>query len=116
MAFRLPPFRWPLDRRQWEDVYRKITDAAAFLWDQIDKSGASIGDIPNRGHNLLTNILGWASGSDTTQNKHISEADGKVWQDHVSSATHVPPLPTAALTDGQIWVVRNGQWEILNIS
>lgn len=56
MAFLLPPFKWPLNQKQWELVYRKLTAAASLIWDQLDKTGASIGDIPNRSHTVLTDI------------------------------------------------------------
>lgn len=82
----LPPFKWPLGQREWEQVYRKITGAGALLWSQIDKTGSSIGDLANRSHSLLQNILGWSTGADTTQNKHISQSDGTKWDDGANQA------------------------------
>jgi len=90
MGFQLPPFKWPLNQQQWELVYRKLTTAAALIWDQVDKTGSSLSDLTSRAHSQLTDILGWSSGGGTAKDKHISQADGKVWQDHatVNSHTH----------------------------
>jgi hypothetical protein len=82
----LPPFKWPLEERQWEQVYRKITALLAFDWGQVDKAGSSIADLTNKAHSLLTSILGWTSGTDTTQNKHISQADGTKWDEGADQA------------------------------
>lgn len=85
----LPPFKWPLDEKQWEQVYRKITAALALAWGQVDKTGSSIADLTNKAHSLLTNILGWTSGTETTQDRHISQANGKKWEDHVNDTPDI---------------------------
>lgn len=81
MAFNLPPFKWPLDQRQWEDVYRKITDAAAFIWNQIDKTGANLTDIPNRNHADLQNI-------NTSTYTHLSATNHTDLTDGGASTLH----------------------------
>lgn len=54
-----------------------------FYLDVFMRKGSSLEDIENRLHSMLQEILGWETGTDAVQDKHISEADGKVWQDHV---------------------------------
>lgn len=56
MALRLPPFKWPLDRRDWELVYRKMTEAAALIWNQIDMTGSALSDLTTRPHSALTDL------------------------------------------------------------
>lgn len=54
-----------------------------FYLDAFMRKGSSLEDIETRLHSMLQSVLGWSTGTDTVQERHISEADGKVWQDHV---------------------------------
>jgi len=78
---------------QWErwltQVQRALGNIAGIAWKQLDKAGSSLADVETRTHALLTSILGWTSGADTVQNKHISQADGKKWEDHVDASQNV---------------------------
>jgi len=78
---------------QWErwltQVQRALGNIAGIAWKQLDKSGSSLADIETRTHALLTSISGWTSGADAVQNKHISQANGKKWEDHVDASQNV---------------------------
>jgi hypothetical protein len=90
-----PPFpKQPIDpsdtrsvsmwqRQFYEPLYRILGRVAGVTWDMVSKAGSKLSDLSERPHSQLQTIEGWTSGADSTQNKHISQADGKVWQDHV---------------------------------
>lgn len=40
-------------------------------------------DTTTKTHESLVDVLGWTTGTGVTTDKHISQAQGKVWQDHV---------------------------------
>jgi len=90
MAVNLPPFKGNFGSPQWvrwlEEAYRKITSLSAISWAQVDKTGSSLADLATRTHAMLQSILGWSSGTDTTQNKHISQADGRKWDEGANQA------------------------------
>ena len=73
--------------QQWErwiqQLQRVLSFAGGVAWGIINKAGSKLSDIETRTHAMLTDVLGWTTGTDTAQVKHISNADGKVWQDHV---------------------------------
>lgn len=70
--------RWSLEL--WRRL--KNTSLLAILWASIDKTTASLADLPTRAHSLLTGILGAdVTSTDTTKDKHISDADAKRWED-----------------------------------
>lgn len=77
----LPPFKWPLDQRQWEQVYRKITAALAIVWDQIDATGSSLTDLTTRNHADLQNI-------NTANYTHLTAANHTDLTDAGDSALH----------------------------
>lgn len=70
----LPPFKWPLDHRQWEQVYRKITAALAIIWTQVDKTGSNLTDLTTRSHTDLQN-LNTASYTHLTATNHTDLTD-----------------------------------------
>lgn len=76
----------PLWLRWFETVHQHFTAAAMIPWLLINKAGSSLADLASRSHSLLTDILGWTPGVDTTKNKHISQANGKKWEDHADLA------------------------------
>jgi len=75
MSFQLPPFKWPLNQRQWEDVYRKITALTAFAWEQLEKTGSNLTDLITRNHADLQNI-NTASYTHLTATNHTDLTDG----------------------------------------
>jgi len=89
---------------QWErwlqQVQRVLSFSGGIAWGIINKGSSKLSDIENRTHAMLQSILGWSSGTDTTQNKHISNADGKVWQDHVEITNGNPHGTDHAMLDG----------------
>jgi len=77
----------PKSPRELEQFYRDVAkmlgNLAGIPWNLINKAGSRLDEITVRTHNLLQEVKGWATGADTVQDRHISDADGKVWQDHV---------------------------------
>jgi len=72
---------------QWErwlqQIQRVLSFTGGVAWAIINKTSSRLDDIETRTHAMLQSILGWVSGADTVQNKHISNANGKKWEDHV---------------------------------
>ena len=56
----------------------------AALWANVNKSGSRLSDLEIRTHAMLQEIAGWVSGAGTVQDRHISQADGKRWEDHTN--------------------------------
>lgn len=81
MGLRLPPFKWPLDQRQWELVYRKLTEAAALIWSQIDLTGSNLTDLVTRNHADLQNI-------NTATYTHLSATNATDLTDSGASTLH----------------------------
>jgi hypothetical protein len=90
-----PPPRQPLNpldyrsvsmwqRQFYEPLYRILGKVAGVSWDMVSKGGSKLSDIEERPHSQLQSIDGWTTGVSTTQNKHISQANGKKWEDHVN--------------------------------
>lgn len=71
-------------------MWKAIGGYEGITWSVVDKNIASIEDIPDRRHELLQEIEVWASGTSIVKDKHISNADGKVWQDHVEYTADNP--------------------------
>lgn len=85
MAFKLPPPPRTTDVRMWaswyDAVYRFLTGALTIDWAVVSKIGSKLSDLETRPHSDLQSILGAdATSSDTTQNKHISNAQAKKWE------------------------------------
>jgi hypothetical protein len=77
----LPPFKWPLEERQWEQVYRKITALLGIEWGQVSKSGSNLTDITTRNHADLQNI-------NTATYTHLTETNHTDLTDSGDSALH----------------------------
>jgi hypothetical protein len=77
----LPPFKWPLEERQWEQVYRKITALLAFEWGQVSKVGSNLTDLTTRNHADLQNI-------NTAAYTHLTAANHTDLTDGANSALH----------------------------
>jgi hypothetical protein len=74
------------------EVYRRLKDTGilAILWTNLDFTGSKLTDIITRAHADLQLILGLdPTSTDTTKNKHVSNAQGKKWEDHVDASTNV---------------------------
>ncbi len=67
----------------FRDLFRVLGSLNSISWDMVNKAGSRLSDIVTRPHSDLQTILGWQTGADVAQVRHISQADGKVWQDHV---------------------------------
>jgi hypothetical protein len=78
---RLPPFKWPLEERQWEQVYRKITALLAFEWGQVSKVGSNLTELTTRNHADLQNI-------NTAAYTHLTAANHTDLTDGANSALH----------------------------
>lgn len=74
MAEILPPFPQRADPGdfawvQWmNQLNALLSTTGALAWTLVDKSGSSIGDLQDKAHSLLTNVLG-------TGSYHISSAE-----------------------------------------
>jgi hypothetical protein len=72
---------------QWNrwigQLQRILSFSGGIAWKVLNKGESKLSDIELRTHAMLQSVLGWATGTDTEQSKHISSANGKVWQDHV---------------------------------
>lgn len=90
----LPPVpREPIASRdgnissQWQrwlsQIQRILSYAGGISWDITNKAGSRLDQIETRTHAMLQSVLGWAAGADTDKVRHISNADGSVWQAHV---------------------------------
>lgn len=79
---------------QWErwlqQVQRILSFAGGIAWQLINKGGSKLDDIEVRTHDMLQSVLGWSTGTNTVQTKHISDANGKAWQDHVETVDGNP--------------------------
>lgn len=69
--------------RWYTQIWKALGNVATISWDMISKAGSKLSDLETRPHSQLQVIDGWVSGTAITQTNHISQADGKVWQDHV---------------------------------
>ena len=59
-------------------------------WDLISKKNSNITDLTTRNHNDLQNILqANLTLNDTVGNKHISNSQGKKWEDHVNTVSEI---------------------------
>lgn len=74
------------------EVYRRLKDTGilAILWTNLDFTGSKLTDIITRAHADLQLILGLdPTSTDATKNKHVSNAQGKKWEDHVDASANV---------------------------
>lgn len=72
---------------QWErwiqQIQRILSFSGGIAWQIVNKAGAKLSDLPERTHAMLQEVLGWVNDSDSAQVRHISNANGKKWEDHV---------------------------------
>jgi hypothetical protein len=74
----------PFETEKWfTRIWLILGGLTGIGWAVVDKVGSRLDDIETRPHAMLQEVLGWKSLGDGTQDKHISNANGKVWQDHV---------------------------------
>ena len=89
---------------QWErwlqQIQRILSFAGGVAWGIINKAQSRLDDIETRTHAMLQSILGWSTGADAVQDKHISNANGKVWQDHVEITNGNPHGTDHDMLDG----------------
>jgi hypothetical protein len=89
---------------QWtrwlQQVQRILSFAGGVAWGIINKAGSKLSDLAERTHAMLQEVLGWVSDEDTAQVRHISNADGKVWQDHVEITDGNPHGTDHDMLDG----------------
>lgn len=76
--------------RWMQQIQRILSFAGGIAWQIINKAGSKLSDIETRPHEQLTDVEGWEADVDVEQTKHISNADGKVWQDHVETVDGNP--------------------------
>lgn len=82
---------WAFEIGKWfYELYRMLIDVGVIGWDSVDPSGSSLLDIEDRRHQLLQDVKTLdTSSSDTVQDKHASNAQGKAWDDHVAANQNV---------------------------
>ena len=74
----------PFELEKWfTRIWLVLSGLPGIGWDIIDKAGSKLSDLEERLHSMLQEVLGWENDADATQVRHISNANGKVWQDHV---------------------------------
>jgi len=99
----LPPQPNTDDKRQWNmwfnHIHKILSGAPGIAWLVVDKAGSKLTDIETRLHSMLQEVKGWATGTDTTKDRHISDAIGKVWQDHVEVTNGNPHGADHAMLD-----------------
>lgn len=86
--------------RWYQEIWRVLTGVIGIAWDAISKSGSKLSDLADRTHEMLQEVKGWSSGADTAQVRHISNANGKVWQDHVAVTDGNPHGTDHDMLDG----------------
>jgi len=88
---------------QWtrwlQQVQRVLSFAGGIAWGIVNKAGSRLTDITIRTHAMLQDVLGWVNDADDAQVRHISNADGKVWQDHVDETDGNPHGTDHAMLD-----------------
>lgn len=89
---------------QWnrwlQQVQRILSFAGGIAWGIVNKASSSLADLEFRAHAMLQEVLGWVSDADTAQVRHISNANGKVWQDHVEVTDGNPHGTDHDMLDG----------------
>ena len=89
---------------QWQrwisQLQRVLSFAGGIAWSIIDKTGSTLTDIKIRPHSMLQDVLAWATDTDTAKVRHISNADGKTWQDHVEVTNGNPHGTDHDMLDG----------------
>ena len=88
---------------QWtrwiQQVQRILSYTGGIGWTMVSKAGSRLDDIEIRTHAMLQSVIGWSTGTDVAQVRHISQADGKVWQDHVEITNANPHGTDHAMLD-----------------
>jgi hypothetical protein len=79
---------------------QRMLSRASLPWVVVDKAGSKLSDLETRTHVMLQDVTGWTTGIDTAQVRHISDANGKVWQDHVEIVNGNPHGTDHAALDG----------------
>jgi hypothetical protein len=90
--------------QQWsrwiQQIQRVLSFSGGVAWVIINKTGSRLSDIETRTHAMLQSVLGWTDDADTAQVKHISNANGKKWEDHVDVADGNPHGTDHDMLDG----------------
>lgn len=69
-------------------IFTRLTSASQTLWSQIDTANSALTDLEDRSHSLLENVLSVdETDSDTTKNKHTSNALAKSSADHQAATS-----------------------------
>lgn len=80
------------DKTQWgiwfNEIYKMLSGIPGLSWGTVSKTGSSLTDLATRNHSDLQNI-GEADDTDTdgTHDKHVSNAQIKVYKDHTLDST-----------------------------
>lgn len=82
---RRPPPTNSVELDRWNfELWRRLANSNLLdiAWDSISKVGSALSDLESRAHSQLTSILGVdVTDTNTVQNKHISNADAKRWEE-----------------------------------
>jgi len=72
----------------FSQIFGRLTSANQVLWAQVDKATSALSDIEDRSHSVLDNVLSVdETSSDTTKNKHTSNALAKASTDHQAATS-----------------------------
>jgi hypothetical protein len=96
----------PHETERWlQRVYDIFAKFPTARWVDLEMAGSKLSDMLQRTHAMLTGILGWKSTTDTAQDKHVSNANGKKWDDHSNfqgnphgtTAAQIPVTPSGTI-------------------
>jgi hypothetical protein len=81
------PPRDPNQLPIWFDrIFRMLSGAPGIAWGIISKATSKLSDLETRPHSQLESIEGVnVASTDTGQVKHVSDANGRKWEDHVDT-------------------------------
>lgn len=85
----------------YEKIWYILGGKDGIAWDVVSKVGSNLTDIETRNHNDLQTIQELdPTSTDATKRKHLSDAQGKVWQDHVTIVDGNPHGTDHHMLDG----------------
>lgn len=89
---------------QWErwiqQIQRILSFSGGIAWAIVNKAASKLSDIETRTHAMLQSVLGWVNDADIAQVRHISNANGKKWEDHVDITDGNPHGTDHHMLDG----------------
>jgi hypothetical protein len=87
-------------QRWLQQIQRILSFAGGIAWQIVNKAGSQLDDIETRTHAMLQEVRGWVNNSDAAQVRHISNSNGKKWEDHVDVTNGNPHGTDHDMLDG----------------